>query len=138
MFEIFARGPQISILKVIDELVQALRQETEKKLKIYLSSFRDFSRKADSVILLCFECTIGLNPQNSIKIVRAIFEKIKFFYFFSCELPLILGVGGKTKKKVQAHRTYFLVFNAKSHNLREIFLSSAFPITDNIFWLSNC
>ena len=33
------------------------------------------------------------------KIVGAIFEKIKFFLFiFSCELPLILGVGGKLKK----------------------------------------
>ena len=29
------------------------------------------------------------------KIVGAIFEKI---FFFSCELPLILGVGGKLKK----------------------------------------
>ena len=33
-----------------------------------------FSEKADSVILLSFECTI--NPQNLNKIVRAIFEKI--------------------------------------------------------------
>ena len=32
------------------------------------------------------------------KIVGAIFEKIKIFNFFSCELPLILGVGEKLKK----------------------------------------
>ena len=46
--------------------------------------------------MLGFECTI--NPQDLIKIVVAIFEKIKIFNFFSCELPLILGVGGKLKK----------------------------------------
>ena len=45
-----------------------------KKIKNYLSSFRDFPGKADSVILLGYECTI--NPQNLIKIVGAIFEKI--------------------------------------------------------------
>ena len=58
-----------------------------------------FPGKADSVILLGFECTI--NPQNLIKIVGAIFEKIKIFYFFSCELPLILGVGGRLKKRLE-------------------------------------
>ena len=59
-----------------------------QKLKIYFCSFRDFPGKADSVILLGFGCTI--NPQNLIKIVGAIFEKIKIF---SCELPLIWRVG---------------------------------------------
>ena len=49
-----------------------------------------FPGKADSVILLGFECTINL--QNLIKIVLAIFQKIKIFNFFLCELPLILGV----------------------------------------------
>ena len=53
-----------------------------------------FPEKTNSAILLGFECAI--NPQNLIKIVEAIFEKIKFF--FSCELPLILGVGVKLKK----------------------------------------
>ena len=43
-----------------------------------------------------FECTI--NPHNLIKIVGAIFEKIKILILFSCELPLILGVGEKLKK----------------------------------------
>ena len=31
--------------------------------------------------------------------VRAIFEKIEILNFFLCELPLILGVGGKLKKR---------------------------------------
>ena len=42
-------------------------------------------------MFLRFECTI--NPQNIIKIVRAIFEKMKIFKFYLCELPLILRVG---------------------------------------------
>ena len=32
------------------------------------------------------------------QIVGDIFEKIESFYFFLCELPLILGVRGKIKK----------------------------------------
>ena len=39
-----------------------------------------FQAKVDSLILLGFECT--LNPQNSIKIVGAIFEKIKILIFY--------------------------------------------------------
>ena len=39
-----------------------------------------FPGKADSVILLGIECTI--NTHNLIKIVGAIFEKIRIFYFF--------------------------------------------------------
>ena len=48
--------------------------------KNYFSSFWDFPGKIDSVMLLGFECTI--NPQNVIKIVGAIFEKIEMFKFF--------------------------------------------------------
>ena len=51
-----------------------------QKIKNYLSSFWDISGKAYSVILLGFECTI--NPQNLIKIVGAIFEKIKILNIF--------------------------------------------------------
>ena len=51
-----------------------------QKIKNYFSSFRDFSGKAHSVILLGFECTI--NPQNLIKIVRAISEKFEILIFF--------------------------------------------------------
>ena len=35
------------------------------------------------------------------KIVIAIFEKFEIFIFFLCELPLILGVEGKLKKKAR-------------------------------------
>ena len=51
-----------------------------QKIKNYFSSFKDFPAKADSVIFLGFECT--LDPQNLIKIVGAIFEKMKFFSSF--------------------------------------------------------
>ena len=51
-----------------------------QKIKNYFSSFRDFSEKIYSVMLLGFECTIS--PQNLIKIVGAIFEKIKILNFF--------------------------------------------------------
>ena len=67
-----------------------------RKLKTIFLLSGIFPGKADSVILLGFECTI--NPQNLIKIVRAIFEKFEILSFFLCELPLILGVGGKLKK----------------------------------------
>ena len=70
-----------------------------QKIKNDFSSSRDFSGKADSIILLGFEYTI--NPENVVKIVGAIFEKIKILNFFSCELPLILGVGGKLKKRLE-------------------------------------
>ena len=47
--------------------------------------------------MLDFECAI--NTQNLNKIIRAIFQKIEILNFFLCELPLILGLGGKLKKK---------------------------------------
>ena len=55
--------------------------------------------KADSAILLGFECTINL--QNLMKIVGAIFEKMKIKNFFLCELPLILRVDRKRKKELE-------------------------------------
>ena len=94
--DIFARGPQISNLNEIRHLVQALCQATNRKLKNIFLVSGIFPGKADNVILLGFECTI--NPQILIKIVAAIFEKIKILIFFLCELPFILGVGGKLKK----------------------------------------
>ena len=51
------------------------------KLKTIFLVSGIFPEKADSVVLLGFKCTI--NPQNSIKIVGAIFKKIKIFNFFS-------------------------------------------------------
>ena len=47
-----------------------------QKIKNNFSSQEFFRGRAESVILLGFECTI--NPQNLIKIDGAIFEKIKF------------------------------------------------------------
>ena len=75
----------------------------ERKLKTIFLVSGIFPRKADSVILLGFECTI--NPQNLIKIVGAFFEKINFLNFFSCELPLILEVGGKLNKWLEIFTT---------------------------------
>ena len=39
--------------------------------------------------------------KNLIKIVGAVFEKIEIFHFLLRELPLILGVGEKLKKKAR-------------------------------------
>ena len=50
-----------------------------KKIYISLVSWI-YPGRVDSVMLLEFECTI--NSQNLIKIVGAIFEKIKIFNFF--------------------------------------------------------
>ena len=58
-----------------------------------------FTEKADSVILLGFECTI--NTQYLNKIVGAIYEKIEILIFFLCELPSILGVTRKRKEQVE-------------------------------------
>ena len=52
--------------------------------------------KADSVILLVFECTI--NPQNLIETVGAIFEKFKFFKFFLMRTTLNFRGRGKLKE----------------------------------------
>ena len=49
--------------------------------------------------MLGFECTI--NSQNLIKTVGAIFEKMKILIFFLYELPLILRVDGKRKKRAR-------------------------------------
>ena len=72
--EIFTRGPQISNVNDIGQLVQALRQATERKLKTIFLVSGIFPGKADSAILLIFESAINL--QNLMKIVGAIFEKI--------------------------------------------------------------
>ena len=47
--------------------------------------------------MLRFESTI--NPQNLMKIGVAIFEKRKILIFFLCELPLILRIDRKRKKR---------------------------------------
>ena len=53
-------------------------REKIKKILFLLQEF--FPRKADSAIWLVFKCTI--NPQNLMKIVVAIFEKIKILIFY--------------------------------------------------------
>ena len=52
-------------------------------------------REKPIAMLLRFECVI--NSQNLMKIVGAIFEKIKIKIYFLCELLLILGVDQKRK-----------------------------------------
>ena len=71
----------------------------DRKLKNIFLVRRIFLGKADSAIFLEFECTI--NPQNLMKIVGAIFEKMKIFNFFLGELPLILGVDRKQKNELK-------------------------------------
>ena len=69
----------------------------DRKFKNIFLVRRIFLGKADSAIVLGFEYTI--NSQNLMKIVKAIFEKMKFF--FLCELPLIFRVDRKRKNKLQ-------------------------------------
>ena len=69
----------------------------DRKLKNIFLVRRIFPGKADSAIFLGFECTI--NPQNLMKVVGTIFEKMKILHFFLCELPLILRVDGEGKKQ---------------------------------------
>ena len=55
--------------------------EQDWSYKKSYSSYKDFfPGKADSAILLRFECTI--NPQNFMKIVEAIFGKMQILIFF--------------------------------------------------------
>ena len=45
--------------------------------------------------------TLAINPQNLIKFVGAIFEKIEILIFFLCELPLIFGEARKRKEQAE-------------------------------------
>ena len=72
------------------------RYVTWQKIKNYFSSFKDFPGKADSVILLGFECTI--NTQNLNNIPRAIFEKIEILNFFLMWTTLNFGGSSKTER----------------------------------------
>ena len=66
------------------------------KLKTIFLVLGIFPGKADSVTLLGFEYAI--NPQNLIKIVRAIFEKFEILNFFLIWTTLNFKGMGKTKK----------------------------------------
>ena len=59
---------------------------------------RIFPGKADSAMLSRFECAI--NTQNFMKIVVAIFGKMKMFNLF-LKLPLILRVDRKRKNELK-------------------------------------
>ena len=68
-----------------------------ENIKKYIFSLSGiFLGKADSVVLLVFEGTI--NPQNLMKIVGAILEKIKIFQFFLMWTTLNFWVMWRTKK----------------------------------------
>ena len=58
------------------------------------------------------------------KIVGAIFEKIKIFNFFLHELSLILGVGGKLKKKKTVRDIYNRTLDIEFEGDRSIGLGS--------------
>ena len=78
---------------------RAYVRRREKNLKNISLVSGVFPGKADSIILLGFECIS--NPQNLMKIVRAIFEKVEILIFFLCELPLILRIGQKQNYRVE-------------------------------------
>ena len=59
----------------------------------------DFFGKTDSIILLGFDCTI--NPQNLMKIVGAIFAKMKILIFFLMWTTLNFEGRSKTKKEAR-------------------------------------
>ena len=126
----------MSNLNKIGQLVQVLFQLTVRKLKTIFLVSGIFPGKVDSGILLGFECTI--NPQNLIKIVRAIFQKFEIFNFFLCELPLILGIARKRKEKaedickttpdVEVGQLVQVLFQLTVRKLKNIFLvSGIFP-----------
>ena len=57
-------------------------QAKYKNLRFIFTASGIFPRKADSVILLGFECRPTLNPKYLMKIVGAIFEKFGILNFF--------------------------------------------------------
>ena len=79
-------------------LVATLGDDHTEKLFIFSVS-GNLLGKVDSVILLGFECT--RNPQNVIKFVEAISEKIEILIFFLRKLSLIWRVGRKQKYGVE-------------------------------------
>ena len=78
--EIFVRALDIELEQDWSVGLGSTLGDGKKVKNIFLVS-GIFSGKFTSITLLGFECTI--NPQNLIKIVGAIFEKINFFNFFS-------------------------------------------------------
>ena len=93
--EIFARGPRYRIWTRLFRWVRrSVRRRPHTRIEFYSVSGIS-PGKANSVTLLGFECII--KPQNFIKFVEAIFDKIEILIFFLCKLHLILRVGWKQK-----------------------------------------
>ena len=92
---------------------------TDRKLKTIFLVSGIFPGKADSVILLG-----TINPQNLIKIVRAIFEKIEILIFFLMQTTLNFRGGGKTKKA--ARDTNMETLDIELERDRSIGLGSVF------------
>ena len=112
---------------------------TDRKLKTIFLVSGIFPGKADSAILLGFECTI--NPQNLIKIVSAIFEKFEILNFFLMWTTLNFRGREKTKKKSSRYlqedpryRIWTWLFSwsrryvrQSSHRKKYVWVSGIFP-----------
>ena len=99
--DIFPGGPRYrNWTTLVTWVRRSVRQRSHRKVLFFPVS-GIFSGKAECVTFLGFECTV--NPQNLVKIVRAIFEKMKMkiLNFFLCELPLILRVDRKREKRAR-------------------------------------
>ena len=70
-----------------------------QSVETYGSVFTYESITMSAVRSLALDSSPGINPQNFIKIVTAIFEKMDILKFFLCEVPLILRVARKRKKQ---------------------------------------
>ena len=66
-----------------------------------------FLGKADNAMFLGFECTI--NPQNLMKIVGAVFEKMKILSFFL--MSTTLNFQSRSKKKMDIFARGFQISN---------------------------
>ena len=71
----------------------------DRKLKTIFLVSRNFPEKADSVIVLGFECTI--HTKFKTKSLEPFLINSKFKIFFLCELSLILGVARKRKEQAE-------------------------------------
>ena len=108
-----------------------VRRQIENKKYIFLFT-RIFSGKADSAIFLGFECTINL--ENLMKIVGAIFEKMKILKFFHMWTTFNFGGRSKTKKWARLV-SWFRRYVTWHRKLKTIFLVSMIfrekPIVSN-------
>ena len=99
--EIFARALDIEFgLDWSVGLGDTLGECQHRKLKKHFFSISGiFPGRADSVTLVCFECSRPINPQNLIKLVGTIFEKIEIS---KCFLMLTtLNFKGRSKTEIR-------------------------------------